>query len=118
MEPFKKSDSPPVLFLESHIDEVILKQLNEYKGFKFVNIETNFEEISNDVSHWVEVNKETGLPEADTTSFCLWIKSELEPHISKVAISKWLTTAPAVVVGDVSAQMRIMMQMMDQSQAD
>jgi TNF receptor-associated protein 1 len=103
MEPFKKPDSPPVLFLESHVDEIILKQLNEYKGFKFINIETNFEELSNDVSHRVEVNKDSGLPEADTTSFCLWIKSELEPHISKVSISKRLTTAPAVVVGDMSA---------------
>jgi hypothetical protein len=53
-----------------------------------VNIETNFEEISKDVSHRVEVNKETGLPEQDTTSFCLWIKAETEPHISKVSVSK------------------------------
>jgi len=74
-----------------------------------VNIETNFEEISKDVSHRVEVNKETGLPEQDTTSFCLWIKAETEPHISKVSVSKWLKHAPAVIVGEVSAQMWIMM---------
>ena len=91
MEPFKSADAPPVLFLENHVDEVSFRTVNEYKGFKFVNIETNFEEISKDVSHRVEVSKEFGLPESDTTSFCLWIKSELEPHISRVSISKRLT---------------------------
>jgi len=118
MEPFKSADAPPVLFLDNHIDEICFRQVNEYKGFKFVNVETNFEEISKDVSHRVEVNKEFGLPEQDTTSFCLWIKEELSPHINKVSISKRLTHAPAIIVGDVSASMRVMMKMMDQSQFD
>lgn len=103
MEPFKSADAPPVLFVESHVDEMVFRQINEYKGFKFVNIETNYEEISKDVSHRVEVNKSTGLPEVDTTSFCLWIKSELEPFVAKVSISKRLTQAPAVLIGDMSA---------------
>lgn len=80
-----------------------------------MNIETNFEEIAKDVDHWVEVDKEFGLPESDTTTFCLWMKAELEPLVSKVTISRRLKTAPAVIVGDVSASMRVMMKMMDQS---
>lgn len=95
-----------------------LRQVNEYKGFKFINIETNFEEIAKDVDHRVEVDKKLGLPEKDTTSFCLWIKSELEPFVSKVSISRRLKSAPAVIVGDVSASMRVMMKMMDQAQFD
>ena len=118
LEPFKGKNSPPVLFLENHIDEMCLRQVNEYKGFKFVNIETNFEEIAKDVDHRVEVDKLHGLPEEDTTSFCLWIKSELEPFVSKVSISRRLKASPAVIVGDVSASMRVMMKMMDQSQFD
>jgi len=87
MEPFKGPTAPPVLFLENHVDELSFRQVNEYKGFKFVNIETNFEEIAKDVDHRVDVDKDKGLPEADTTSFCLWMKAELEPHVSKVSIS-------------------------------
>lgn len=118
LEPFKGKNQPPVLFLENHIDEMCLRQVNEYKGFKFINIETNFEEIAKDVDHRVEVDKKLGLPEKDTTSFCLWIKSELEPFVSKVSISRRLKSAPAVIVGDVSASMRVMMKMMDQAQFD
>jgi len=114
MEPFKGPNAPPVLFLENHVDELCFRQVNEYKGFKFVNVETNFEEIAKDVDHRVDVDKEKGLPESDTTAFCLWMKSELEPLVSKVSISKWLKSAPAVIVGDVSASMRVMMKMMDQ----
>lgn len=113
MEPFKGANSPPVLFLENHVDELCFRQVNEYKGFKFVNIETNFEEIAKDVEHRVDVDKEKGLPEADTTAFCLWMKAELEPLVSKVSISKWLKSAPAVIVGDVSASMWMMMKMID-----
>ncbi len=91
------------------------RQVDEYKGFKFVNIETNFEEIAKDVEGRVEVAHD-GLPEEDTTSFCLWIKAELEPYVSKVSISKRLKTAPAVIVGDVSASMRMMMKMVDEHQ--
>lgn len=46
------------------------------------------------------------------------MKSELEPLVSKVSISRRLKSAPAVIVGDVSASMRVMMKMMDQTQFD
>ena len=115
LEPFKSKGAPPVIFLENHIDEMCFRQVDEYKGHRFVNIETNFEEIAKDVDSRVEVKAE-GLPEKDTTSFCLWIKAELEPYVSKVSISKRLTSAPAVIVGDVSASMRMMMKMVDESQ--
>lgn len=46
------------------------------------------------------------------------MKAELDPIVSKVSISRRLKAAPAVIVGDVSASMRVMMKMMDQSQFD
>ena len=116
LEPFKSKNAPPVIFVESHIDEMCFRQINEFKGMKFVNIETNFEEIAKDVDTRVAVDKDIGLPEADTTSFCLWIKQELAPYVGKVTISKRLTATPAVIVGDVSASMRIMMKMMEQGE--
>ena len=39
MEPFIDNDIP-VMFLTINIEEMILKQINEYKGFKFINIES------------------------------------------------------------------------------
>lgn len=49
MEPFKKSNIP-ILFLYIHIDEMVFRQIGDYKKkYKFVNIETNYEEIQKDV---------------------------------------------------------------------
>ena len=43
----------------------------------------------------------------------LWLKSELEPTISKVQLSKRLKDSPAIVVGQMSSTM--MQQMMEQA---
>lgn len=39
----------PVLVLVNNVDEIIFQQVNEYKGFGFVNIESSFEEVSKDL---------------------------------------------------------------------
>ncbi len=57
------------------------------------------------------------MPEEELTGFCLWMKNELQPTVTKVSISKRLTSQPAVIFGQMSSSMRMMMQMMDQSQA-
>ena len=43
-EPFKGSDIP-VLILNNNIDEMCFQNSKEYKGKKFVNVETSYEEI-------------------------------------------------------------------------
>jgi len=115
LETFKESNLP-VLILPNHIDEICLKNVNEYRGFKFLNIESNFEEVSGDLDSKIAVDKDHGIPESEITPFSLWVKSELSPTISKVTISKRLKTAPAVIVGQVSSSMRAMLAMVDQSQ--
>lgn len=115
LETFETSNIP-VLILPNHIDEVCLKNVNEYKGFKFLNIESNYEEIASDMDSNIEHDKETGIPEMEITPFSLWMKAELAPTISKVTISKRLTTAPAVIVGQVSSSLRAMLAMVDQAQ--
>ena len=82
LEPFKGKNSPPVLLIDNHIDEMCFRQVNEFKGYKFVNIETDFDEIKQDVDHRVTIDKAKGLPEEDTTSFCLWMKQTLSPQLS------------------------------------
>lgn len=115
LEPFKQSNVP-VLLLANHIDELCLRNVNEYRGYKFINIESNFEEVSADLDTKIDHDKVRGIPEEEITPFSLWIKSELAPTIARVAISKRLTTAPAVIVGEVSSSMRAMLAMVDQSQ--
>jgi len=49
------------------------------------------------------------IPEEDITGFCLWLKNELSHNVSKVSISKRLKDTPALVTGQMSSSMRVMM---------
>ncbi len=49
------------------------------------------------------------IPEDDVTPFCLWLKNELSANISKVTLSKRLKETPAIIVGQMSSSMRMMM---------
>lgn len=70
--------------------------------------------MGKDIKTKVTVDKERGLPDEDTTTFSLWLKSELEPNVAKVSISQRLRGNPCIVVGEVSSSMRAIMSMMDQ----
>jgi HSP90 family molecular chaperone len=59
------------------------------------------------------VSERSRIPEEDVTSFCLWLKNELSDNVSKVTISKRLKDTPALVTGQMSSSMRVMMQMME-----
>ena len=114
MEPFKGSDLD-VLVLTNNVDEILFQQNGEYKGKKFVSIESNFDEIQKDLGNSSELQsiERSRIPENDISSFCIWLKEELKDHIGKVTISKRLTDTPAIVTGNMSSSMRIMMQMME-----
>jgi len=62
-----------------------------------------------------DVLERSRIPEDDITPFCLWLKSDLKEHIGKVSISKRLKDTPALLTGQMSSSMRVMMQMMEQS---
>ena len=114
MEPFKNSEVD-VLVLENNVDEILFQQTGEYKGKKFVSIESNYEEISKDLGGQVEneAADRNRIPENDITPFCLWIKEELKEHIGKVTISRRLKDTPAIITGNMSSSLRMMMQMME-----
>lgn len=114
MEPFKGSNID-VMILTNNVDEILFSQTGEYKGKKFVSIETNFDEIQKDLGNKTELDslERSRIPEDDVTGFCLWLKEELKDSVGKVTISKRLTDTPAIVTGNVSSSMRIMMQMME-----
>jgi len=82
----------------------------------FVNVESGYEEVSKDLGER-KVNRPEGakmLPEEDVASFVLWLKEQTKPYVGKVTLSKRLTDVPAVLFGQVSSSMRIMMNMMQQ----
>jgi len=116
MEPFKGIDEIDVIVLTNNIDEILFQQMGEYKGKKFVSIESAYEEIQKDLGSKGEQDSasRSRIPEDDITGFCLWLKNELSDSIGKVSISKRLTNTPALVSGQMSSSMRIMMQMMEQ----
>lgn len=78
MEPFKGSDLD-VIILTQNIDEILFQQSGDFKGKKFVNIESAFEEIQKDLGKDLaaESNERNRLPEEDITGLCLWLKNEL-----------------------------------------
>jgi len=109
------------LILTNQVDEICFQQIQDYKGKQFVNIESSFDDVSKDLKDTKKDDLDDGtprVPEDDVTAFSLWLKNELSANVSKVTISKRLTNSPALLFGQVSSSMRMIMQMMDQQQAD
>ena len=111
LESFKSHDLP-ILISSSPLDEMIFKQVGQYKTYKFVNIENETDEFLSKYRQetHTSVNKIT---DEDITPFTLWIKNELEPYVSKVTISKRLKDSPILVTSQVSSQMKMIMNMMN-----
>jgi HSP90 family molecular chaperone len=118
MDPFRNNpEAPPVLILTNNVDEICFQQIGDYKSHRFANIETSFDEIQNDLKINLNQTPSEGavsLPEEDVTGFSLWLKNELQQFVSKVSISKRLKNQPAVLIGQVSSSMRMVMAMMEQ----
>ena len=115
MEPFK-STKLDVLILSNNVDEILFQQNGDFKGKRFVNVESSYDEIAKDIGkgHEDEVATRSRIPEQDITPFCLWVKNELNTVIGKVQVSKRLKETPAILSGQMSSSMRLMMQMMEQ----
>jgi TNF receptor-associated protein 1 len=111
LEAFKNQDLP-ILISNSPLDEMIFKQVQQYKNYKFINIENESDEFLNKFRQESSssVNK---ISDEDITPFTLWIKNELEPYVSKVAISRRLKDSPMLVTSQVSSQMKMIMSMMN-----
>jgi TNF receptor-associated protein 1 len=111
LENFKENDLP-ILICSSPLDEMIFKQVGQYKNMKFLNLENESDDYLNQFKQESSssLNK---LPEEDITPFTLWIKNELEPFVSKVSISKRLKDSPILVTSQMSSQMKMIMTMMN-----
>lgn len=108
------------MILTHPVDEILFQQMGEYKSKKFVSIESSFEQIQKDLlgdkkeGDSDKLGASSKLPEDEVSSFCIWMQSELKDSIGKVSISRRLTDTPALISGQMSSSMRMMMQMMEQ----
>lgn len=110
-EPFKNTQVP-VIFINLHVDEMVFQGVPTFKGkYKFVNIETSFEEIAKELEpeKKAEEKEGTGIAEDDLPAFSLWLKKELEPTVNKVQVSQRLSDSPALIQGQMSSGMRQIM---------
>ncbi|CAG9329686.1 unnamed protein product [Blepharisma stoltei] len=112
LEPFKTKEIP-VIFSLQLIDEMIFKNMGEYKGHKFVNIESSIDEIEKDLIETHQYNEASGIPEADLVPFVEWIKNETMPIVDKVIVSSRLKDSPAVVTGEMPSAVRQVYKLMD-----
>ena len=112
MDAFKPKGIP-VLYSHHHVDEMIFRQMNDYKGHKFVNIEQSLEGLEKDQVSTTEYDENKGVPEHDLNPFTEWVANELGSKVKKVIISHRLVEAPAMVVGEMSSAMRQVMRLMD-----
>lgn len=117
MEVYAKNEVP-VLFISISVEEMIFRQIGQYKNFNFVNIESQEAELPKELikeQKEIEINKEK-LPADDVQAFSQWIRNELQPVVTKVNVSKKLSSSPAVILSDITSGMRQMLAFMDQKQ--
>lgn len=88
----------------------------DHKGINFQNIEqARIEDIKKELGIEFDDEVKSRLPEEEVTGFCLWLKDSLSAKVSKVTLSRRLTDTPAIVVGEMSSSMYMMMQMLQAS---
>jgi len=97
------------------VDEMLFQQIGTFRAYNFVNVESGYEEIAKDLGNKDISAQQSGdrVPEEDITPFCLWLKEHTKPFVGKVTLSKRLKGVPCVLFGQVSANMRMMMHMMN-----
>jgi len=84
---------------------MIFKQLDNYQGYKFVNVESNQEEIEQEIITKQKYKKD-GIPEKELVGFTEWLKNELTPAVNNVKISQRLQNYPAIIIGDLPSSVR------------
>jgi HSP90 family molecular chaperone len=118
LEPFLPKQVP-VLFCYYHVDELIFRNMGDFQGYKFTNIETALDTNDKEFLEVAQYDKNIGIPEEDLVPFTNWVQTELTPLVKKVLVSTRLTDSPAIVTGDMTSAVRQVMRMMNKdSQMD
>lgn len=112
VEPFLPKQVP-VLFCYYHVDELIFRNMSDFQGYKFTNIETALDTSDKEFLQVAQYDKNIGIPEEDLVPFTNWVQKELTPLVKNVLVSTRLTDSPAIVTGDMTSAVRQVMRMMN-----
>lgn len=100
-----------VLFVYSHIDDFVMKNLAKYAKRKLVSIESGKASPTSkmDENKTEEQKAAEKKLEEDSVGLCDWFKTTLEKNVSSVKTTSRLVDSPAIVVDHESAAVRKMM---------
>ena len=114
LETYKGTDLP-ILVSNNPIDEMIFKNSQSYKSFRFLNVENESDDFLSKYKQDTDSSAVNELiPGDDMTSYTMWLKNELEPFVSKVVLSKRLRDSPILITSGMSSNMKAMYAMMSQ----
>lgn len=111
LEAFKARGLEVIFFFEP-IDEYVVSSLTEVAEKRLVSASSDDLELGD-----APPTEGTALSEAETTTFCEWLKTTLGNSVESVRAGSRLVNSPAVALqpdGQVSPQMRAMMKAMNQ----
>ena len=111
LEAFKARGLEVIFFFEP-IDEYVVSSLTEVAEKRLVSASSDDLELGD-----APPTEGTALSEAETTTFCEWLKTTLGNSVESVRAGTRLVNSPAVALqpdGQISPQMRAMMKAMNQ----
>lgn len=114
-ELFKKNDIP-VVYLYSHNDDLLMRGIESYKGFKIKSVDSSIDEVE-ELGEKFE-HKSDGLPPAELDEFMKFVKDAIGSGVARVTTSKRLYNQACVVSGHASSSMKDMMRMLERENAD
>lgn len=119
-----KANNVEVLFMYTQIDDLIMRNLEQYNRRKLVSVESSDaeqdlpkkkeEEKSETKSD--DANVPSKLDEAQSEELVKWLQRTLSAKVSNVKISTRLVSSPALIVDHESAAMRRVMQFVNDQQ--
>lgn len=100
-----------VLFVYSHIDDFVMKNLAKYSKRKLVSIESGKATPTSklDEKKTEEQKAEEAKLEIESKELCDWFTTALEKNLSSVKATTRLSNSPAIIVDHESAAVRKMM---------
>jgi TNF receptor-associated protein 1 len=124
LEAFEKA-GVEVIFLYTTIDDFVMANLEKYEGRKLVSVEQGDIDLS-ELLNTDEENDNKGLYESDrelssaeSFEFCEWFRTELgDKKVASCAVTKRLSSTPAIVIDNESGAMRRMMRFVDTNTSD
>lgn len=114
-----------VLFLYNPVDDFVMNNVREYKGKKFVSVETADIDLKDEKKE--EEKKEgekkdeskiTGLSDAAAAELASWMKTSLGEKVKDVKITHRLVSSPAIVTDQNNAGYRRMVKLMQAARGD